>query len=155
MNPTATAASLPLRDIHIGMAPSWWPPAPGWWLLAIAIACAVWGLTQWWLRQRRYRLAVLQEFDRALARAQTPEEQVAQMSELLRRAVRRSNPEADTLTGDAWLQLLDAGAKQPQFVGEYGSLLCEGGYRRRVDPRAAEALLQRARSSYLRWMLRT
>ena len=30
MNP---GDSLPLRDIHLPVAPGWWPPAPGWWLL--------------------------------------------------------------------------------------------------------------------------
>ena len=31
MNPAAS--NLQLRDIHLPDAVSWWPPAPGWWLL--------------------------------------------------------------------------------------------------------------------------
>jgi len=42
-----------LRDIHLPEAISWWPPAPGWWILALA-SCA---LLAWLLRSlyRRYQ----------------------------------------------------------------------------------------------------
>ena len=42
-----------LRDIHLPEPISWWPPAPGWWLLAL-VACA---LLAWLIRfiYRRYK----------------------------------------------------------------------------------------------------
>ena len=34
---------LVLRDVHEGLAPAWWPPAPGWWMvLGAVVAVAAW-----------------------------------------------------------------------------------------------------------------
>jgi len=41
-----------LRDLQMPDAVSWWPPAPGWWLVgAIAAAALVWAVWRW--RQHR------------------------------------------------------------------------------------------------------
>ncbi|MBV1912177.1 MAG: DUF4381 domain-containing protein, partial [Cycloclasticus sp.] len=34
---------LPLRDIHLPDAITWWPPAIGWWLLLAVIIVAAFG----------------------------------------------------------------------------------------------------------------
>lgn len=54
---------------------------------------------------RRREVAAI--FDDALSAASTPPEQIAAMSELLRRAGRRRDPAADRLQGEAWLEFLD------------------------------------------------
>ena len=102
-------APLPLRDVHEGIAPAWWPPAPGWWMVMVAIIAI--GAWFGWLRlrARRRRDAVLCLFDDTVDRAGTPSQQVAAMSELLRRAARRKHAHADTLQGEAWLRVLDDG----------------------------------------------
>lgn len=33
---------LPLKDIHLPDPVSWWPPAPGWWLLPVLLALLAW-----------------------------------------------------------------------------------------------------------------
>lgn len=143
---------LPLRDVHEGTAPAWWPPAPGWWIV-LALVVAIAGLLAWRSRRaRRHRDAVLHLFDDAVARAGTPSEQVAAMSELLRRAARRTQANADTLEGDAWLGFLDEGLPRPEFAGGAGALLREGGFRPEVDAHAVEALRRIARARYLAWM---
>ena len=44
------AQELVLRDVHVPAAPSLWPPAPGWWLVAaavLAIIAIIWLLNFW------------------------------------------------------------------------------------------------------------
>ena len=52
MNPDPLAQ---LRDIHLPEPIGWWPPAPGWWLLALVFLSALIYVALWW-RQRRARL---------------------------------------------------------------------------------------------------
>jgi hypothetical protein len=144
--------ALTLRDVHEGVAPAWWPPAPGWWLVAVAVL-AVLGLLAWRrMRKRRRDVAILRLFDDAVARAGAPSEQVAAMSELLRRAARRKDPKADTMEGDAWLRFLDEGMPRPVFATGAGAVLRVGGFRADVAAHEADALRAIARERYLRWM---
>lgn len=151
--PTTNAPdALVLRDIHLPPAPPWWPPAPGWWLVAaglVLVAC----ILGWWLARRRRRVrAIAALFDTTVAAAPSPAAQVAAMSELLRRAARRRDPGADRYEGEAWLQFLDADARQPVFSTALGRLLLDGGFRREVDASAVAALRPLARQRYLAWM---
>ena len=144
--------ALVLRDIHQPPAPPFWPPAPGWWLLA-AVLLALLAIPAWrrWRRARRRR-AHAALFDRTLESAQSPAAQVAAMSELLRRAARRHAPHADTLVGEDWLRFLDAAQPSQVFATGAGRLLAEGGYRRDVDPDDVAALRPMARARFLAWM---
>ncbi|MDQ3289635.1 MAG: DUF4381 domain-containing protein [Pseudomonadota bacterium] len=163
------SATLVLRDIHQPPAPSWWPPAPGWWLVAAAVLIAVFALAWFATRRRRKLREIVAVFDDALESAETPPQQVAAMSELLRRAGRRRDPAADRLQGEAWLEFLDdarpAGPKKkartalqepaPElhpFSRGPGRLLLEGGYRREIDPTQVAELRPLVRARYLKWM---
>ncbi len=45
-----------LRDLHLPAAPTWWPPAPGWWLLGgLALAALAWLIWRYQLRRKRHR----------------------------------------------------------------------------------------------------
>lgn len=143
---------LVLRDVHEGIAPGWWPPAPGWWgvLAAIAIVAAI---VAWRVAvRRRRRTAILRLFDQTVERADTPSQQVAAMSELLRRAARRQDANADRLEGEDWLRFLDDGMPQPVFSAGAGSLLRDGGFRIDVAAHESDALRVFARQRYLLWM---
>ncbi|CAN5684605.1 DUF4381 domain-containing protein [soil metagenome] len=147
---------LVLRDIHAAVAPPWWPPAPGWWLLFAAVLMATALVVAWWAHRRWRRRRIARLFDDSLATAGSPPRQVAAMSELLRRAARRHDADADRLQGEAWLRFLDAGADPPRFAGETGQLLLDGGFRRDTDPQLDPDLLATlhaaARARFLQWM---
>jgi hypothetical protein len=149
---TMQADGLVLRDIHASSAPPWWPPAPGWWLLFAALLVIVAVLIGWrWHRlRRRYRIERL--FDDTVAAAVTPTQQVAAMSELLRRAARRRDRDAARLRDNDWLRFLDAGAKTPLFTGDVGDVLRDGGFRKDVDDAAVAALHVAARTRFVEWM---
>lgn len=143
---------LPLHDVHPGIAPGWWPPAPGWWLLAAIILMTVAAFAWWWLRRSRRHAALLRLFDDAVDRAETPSQQVAAMSELLRRAARLRDPFADRLEGGAWLHFLDDGQSGKPFTEGAGALLRDGGFRADVTEDDVAALRALARLRYLSWM---
>ncbi len=144
--------ALALRDVHEGTAPAWWPPAPGWWIVFAAVAIIMVLLAWRRLRGRRRAAAILRLFDDTVGRAGTPSQQVAAISELLRRAARRKDAKAATLEGEAWLRFLDEGMPQSVFVTGAGSLLRDGMFRADVADHEADALRIIARERYLRWM---
>lgn len=156
-------STLVLRDIHPPVAPPWWPPAPGWWIVAGAIALVIAGAAFWRRRQRRRRVAIDRAFDEPVAQAASPSARVAVVSELLRRAARRADPQADRLQGTAWLRFLDApvakaGRKtsatpaDAPFSDGPGRLLLDGGFRRDVSDADVDALLPVARRRYRQLM---
>jgi hypothetical protein len=144
------AQELVLRDVHVPPAPSLWPPAPGWWLVAGAVALVL--AILWWVRRqrRRRKLAWQKLFDDACGDA-SPAAQVAAISELLRRAARRVDKQADHLQSEDWLRLLD-GRKQKAFSEGAGRLLLEGGYRREVPADDFAAAKELARMRFLELM---
>ena len=106
-----------MRDIHEpGMnSVSWWPPALGWWLLAIGLSGLL-ALLWWairnlrayppgtWHRDARNQLLALKKLSRQLS----PEQSLRELSELLRRiaVTRLGREQAAGLNGQDWLAWL-------------------------------------------------
>lgn len=128
----ALLAQLDLRDIHEPGLPSLWPPAPGWWLLALLLlALALWGgrLAWGWWRRRRLRNRVLRELA-SLPAADDCEQLIAGVSALLKRVALRRYPREQVaeLTGAAWLGFLDQTGGCGQFAKGAGRVLEQGPY---------------------------
>jgi hypothetical protein len=109
--------TLVLRDIHGLDAVPWWPMAPGWWYVigALGLLLLLALVREWmiysgvWLGWRADARRQLRLLKKAL-REDDPREVAGRLSELLRRiAMARSDRrEAAGLTGDEWLQWLNA-----------------------------------------------
>ena len=132
MNPVG---DLPLRDIHLPEAVSWWPPALGWWwLLTLLLVVAL--LTAW-LQHRRRRNALkraAQQTLREIAEVYRQNGDVQllaqQLSVLLRRVSlsRYSREQVAGLTGHAWLSQLDRVLRGEEFQHGAGRALIEAPY---------------------------
>jgi hypothetical protein len=126
-----------LRDWHLPDPVSWWPPAPGWWLLGalglLALSLAVHAA----LARRRASAparAALAELARLRAELRAHGDRrrfVAGLSELLRRLalVRYPRDRVAGLCGAEWLAFLDSAGGTGAFSDGPGQVLADGAYR--------------------------
>lgn len=152
MNPSPLAG-LDLHDILSAPPAEFWPPAPGWWVLALLLFGALIfigrRLNRTWRRQQR-RNRILSELD-ALA-TQSPDQVATRISTLLRRValMRFARSEVAPLTGSAWLAFLDRTGGNGDFVNGAGNVLATAPYSSTHNPAAIDndALISLAR----RWI---
>jgi hypothetical protein len=135
-----------LHDLHLPAQPGFWPPAPGWWVLAaIGVVLLVWLGLRWhhtWQRRRPFRLAI-RTLDQLLASARQNETSMRDFADsvnaLLKRALihgaRRS--ESAPLTGGAWLAYLDKIAANDSFSKGSGVALGDERFTREFHSDAA------------------
>jgi hypothetical protein len=133
-----------LRDIHDIPPVPWWPPAPGWWLLAIALTLLV--IFVWRSRARiSLRIpipgitlgswrgeaaAALRDLKRRAGKGQDAKQILGELSELLRRIAmaRLGRPACAGLVGTAWLDWLAAQDPNDFPWRERGRILIDAPY---------------------------
>ena len=144
MTPAGLTMSDPLaglRGYHPPEPVSWWPPAPGWWLLTLLMAgllalLLVWALRAW-RRRRRLRAAPRAALDElaALRAAHARDADTAAyargLSRLLRRFALARYPRRAVagLSGEDWLAFLDAHGGAGRFQAGPGRELLVAPYR--------------------------
>lgn len=115
MNPQDPLAALhPLRPPE---PLPWWPPAPGWWLLAgLLLAALAWAAWRSWRHYRRnaYRRAARQAVQGILARHAEHGDSARTLGELntvLKAVALQSCPRAEvaSLSGERWRNFLNEG----------------------------------------------
>lgn len=120
----ANTSSLDLlRDVHVPPALGWWPVAPGWYILIILILIAITISLTLFIRYyqqgrfKRQSLRLLARYHQQYTHDANPHQTCAQISELLKQAALIYYPRQHVagLQGDAWLNFLNAHAKNIDF----------------------------------------
>jgi hypothetical protein len=124
-----------LRDLALPAPVPWWPPAPGWWILAAGLVAA--GLVAAWrswcrYRANAYRREARRQLD-AIARrvdAGLLAETSADIAAVLKRTALAAFPRAEvaSLTGSAWLTFLDRTGRTTAFTEGAGQWLARWAY---------------------------
>lgn len=148
-----------LQPVIAPPAIHWWPPAPGWWLLALLVPLALfglWRLGRRLLRQRRtsapaqvldpLRQAALDELERLPKPYYGADAGpwLQQINALLKRLCRERYPDSHshTLSSRAWLAFLDS--RCPAAGLTRWMVLVEGAYKPhcQLDDKAIDSLYQ-------------
>ena len=159
MNPDLQ--SLPLRDIHLPEPVSWWPLAPGWWiLLGLIVLTVVTAYLYIYFKRRgelsRQAMAELTNIVNHYQQHRDPARMVSAISALLRRVTVTLYPQHNVagLTGEQWLRFLDDIAPKKnsgeaaRFNSELGQYLITLPYcaKPRVDQQRVKELVLLCRS---------
>ncbi len=138
-NPALNEQTLELRDIHLPEPISWWPIAPGWWMIAasVILLVIVFFISRKIYLSRRLRREISAELVNIKQQFQTTQDksQLAKsLSVLLRRACITYYPAEHIagLTGNDWLLYLDttmaSSAGDKKFQSDIGQALLDAPY---------------------------
>ena len=121
-----------LRDVIPPPDPGFWPPAAGWWALAILMVGSLLGL-RYLLNLLRIRYA-RQYITRGISQVATlqPDQAVIRLSILMRKVAMTRFPGSSVagLTGEEWLEFLDFSGETDQFTQGPGRSLISAPYDR-------------------------
>ncbi len=124
-----------LREIHMPPPIPVWPPAPGWWILAVLLLTILAAI--WLFYKRRKRLALqkaalaeLEKLQKSLADGYNQSLFYTEISTLLRRLaiIKFSRSKVAGLTGKEWLKFLDETGRTDEFSNGAGQIIVTAPY---------------------------
>ena len=132
---------LKLKDIHLPPPVSFWPPAPGWWILALLFTLVLIFGGLWLLRRHKRRkpiteaLKMLKELQIQFEKAPDELALLRSLSQLLRRLALTfyTNEQVASLHGTAWLDFLDKTGKTKEFTQGAGKVLGTVLYQQKAE----------------------
>lgn len=138
MNPQNAAPEVQellsrLHDLEVPEPVSWWPPAPGWWLVALVVVSLIVGVALKIRQQQQrnlYRKAGLEQ----LMQIKSSDPNAAQaVSALLKRVALAAYPQDNAriapLFGENWVNFLNACCARQVISGGAAALLATDLYR--------------------------
>ncbi|MFT5210581.1 MAG: hypothetical protein ACI9CE_002307 [Flavobacterium sp.] len=140
-DPAQTDPLAQLRDLHLPGAIENWPPAPGWWILALlcfALISYLFVLLYRFWKKNQYRregLRALEKLKVDYEQAPDSIDYLEQYSQLLKRICFScfSRNEVASLTGESWVAFLDHSGNTKEFSMGCGQVLIEGNYSQTVE----------------------
>lgn len=150
MNPQTP--DLPLRDIHLPTAVSWWPPAPGWWIV-LGLCLLALLLLVWLIKHSQkiiFQDEARKEFEQLLQgykqHADRPQ-LLRDINALLRRTVLSYYPRKNVagLTGKVWIEQLHSLSGTDIFDPQTQILLTQAAYMA-TPPEDLQPLIEQLKS---------
>jgi len=161
VTPTPDSTSLEhLSDIVVPPPGTWWPPAPGWYVVG-ALLLALGALAAWRALARwcaaAYRRAALADLRRLEARAADDGQRDAALREvpaLVKRTALAAFPRETvaSLSGPDWLRFLDRTGHTDAFTHGRGQVLAELAYDPHVSHRLDSGARQGLFDAVARWI---
>ena len=131
-----------LKDIHLPPPVSFWPPAPGWWILALLVISTLFIGGVWLYRKykkskpKTEALRILKDLQILYQNLQDELVSLRNLSNLLRRTALTyyDNDTVASLQGSSWLEFLDETGKTKEFSQGAGKVLGKELFQQKVKP---------------------
>ena len=131
-----------LKDIHLPPPVSFWPPAPGWWILALLLILFIFIGGVWLYRKYKKRkprteaLRILKDLEILYRNSQDEVVSLRNLSNLLRRSALTfyDKDAVASLQGSSWLEFLDKTGKTKEFSQGAGKVLGYEVFQQKVNP---------------------
>ena len=133
---------IKLKDIHLQPPVSFWPPAPGWWILAVLLITSLFfGGVLLYRRHKKRKpkteaLRILKDLQILYRNSQDEVVSLRNLSNLLRRTALTfyDNDLVASLQGSSWLEFLDKTGKTKEFSQGAGKVLGNEVFQQKVNP---------------------
>jgi len=131
-----------LKDIHLPPPVSFWPPAPGWWILALLLTSSLFICSVYLYRKHKKRkprieaLRILKDLEILYQNSQDEVVSLRNLSNLLRRSALTfyDKDAVASLQGSSWLEFLDKTGKTKEFSQGAGKVLGYEVFQQKVNP---------------------